>query len=47
MGELSSSNLQQSIDESKTLPLDRLIYALGIKEVGHTTAKILSKIILQ
>ena len=43
MGELSSSNLHQSIDKSKNTTLDRLIYALGIKEVGHTTAKILSK----
>ena len=43
MGELSSSNLQQSIEESKNTTLDRLIYALGIKEVGHTMAKILSK----
>ena len=43
MGELSSSNLQQSIDESRDTTLDRLIYALGINEVGYTTAKILSK----
>ena len=40
---LSSSNLQQSIDESRDTTLDRLIYALGINEVGYTTAKILSK----
>ena len=43
MGELSSSNLQTSINDSKNTTLDRFIYALGIKEVGFTTAKILSK----
>ncbi len=43
MGELSASNLQKSINESRNTTLDRFIYAIGIKEVGSTTAKILSK----
>ena len=43
MGELSASNLQSSINDSKNTTLDRFIYALGIKEVGSTTAKTLSK----
>ncbi len=35
----SSQNLVASIEESKTLPWNRLLYALGIRFVGETVAK--------
>jgi DNA ligase (NAD+) len=42
-GEKSISNLQQAISNSKKQPLHRLIYALGIRFVGETTAKTLAQ----
>ena len=42
-GEKSISNLQSAIEESKKQPLHRVIYALGIRYVGETTAKTLAK----
>src|SRR4030095_4174444 len=42
-GEKSLSKLQQAITNSKTQPLHRLIYALGIRYVGETTAKTLTR----
>jgi len=42
-GEKSIDNLQQAIENSKTQPLHRLIYALGIRYVGETTAKALAQ----
>ena len=41
-GKKSIDNLQAAIEASKTQPLHRLIYALGIRYVGETTAKTLS-----
>jgi DNA ligase (NAD+) len=41
-GEKSITNLQSAIEASKTQPLHRLIYALGIRYVGQTTAKTLA-----
>ena len=41
-GEKSITNMQQAIDNSKQQPLHRLIYALGIRYVGETTAKTLA-----
>jgi DNA ligase (NAD+) len=41
-GKKSIDNLQSAISNSKTQPLNRLIYALGIRYVGETTAKILA-----
>lgn len=41
-GEKSIANLQSSIEKSKVQPLHRLIYALGIRFVGETTAKTLA-----
>ena len=41
-GEKSITKLQQAIDQSKTQPLYRLIYGLGIRHVGETTAKTLA-----
>jgi DNA ligase (NAD+) len=42
MGEKSVSNLRDAIERSKAQPLHRLIYALGIRYVGETTAKALA-----
>jgi len=42
-GGKSISNLQQAISNSKNQPLHRLIYALGIRFVGETTAKTLAQ----
>lgn len=42
-GEKSIANLQQAIEKSKEQPLHRLIYALGIRYVGETTAKTLAQ----
>jgi len=44
-GQKSINNLQQAITQSKTQPLHRLIYALGIRFVGETTAKTLAQAI--
>lgn len=41
-GEKSVTNLKQAIDNSKQQPLNRLIYGLGIRYVGETTAKTLA-----
>ena len=41
-GEKSITNLQAAIEASKEQPLHRLIYALGIRYVGETTAKTLA-----
>jgi DNA ligase (NAD+) len=41
-GEKSITNLQQAIDQSKTQPLNRVIFGLGIRHVGETTAKTLA-----
>ena len=42
MGEKSASNIITAIDNSKTSGLDRLIYALGIRQVGEKAAKLLA-----
>jgi DNA ligase (NAD+) len=41
-GEKSVSNLQTAIENSRQQPLHRLIFGLGIRYVGETTAKILA-----
>jgi DNA ligase (NAD+) len=43
MAEKSASNLLAAIDRSKQPPLDRLIFALGIRHVGEQTAKRLAE----
>lgn len=43
MGELSSKNLLQAIELSKTRPLDRFIFALGIRHVGSKTGLVLAR----
>jgi len=42
-GQKSIENLQVAIEQSKTQPLHRLLYALGIRFVGETTAKTLAR----
>jgi DNA ligase (NAD+) len=42
-GQKSIDNLQSAIENSKKQPLHRLIYALGIRFVGETTAKTLAQ----
>src|SRR5690606_16725781 len=42
-GKKSIENLQKSIDNSKQQPLHRLIFGLGIRFVGETTAKTLAQ----
>jgi DNA ligase (NAD+) len=41
-GKKSVENLQNAIEASKHQPLHRLVYALGIRYVGETTAKTLA-----
>ncbi|HEX2684690.1 MAG TPA: NAD-dependent DNA ligase LigA, partial [Ferruginibacter sp.] len=41
-GQKSIAKLQQAIEDSKKQPLNRIIYALGIRYVGETTAKTLA-----
>ena len=44
-GKKSLENLQAAISSSKTQPLHRLIYGLGIRYVGETTAKTLANLV--
>jgi DNA ligase (NAD+) len=43
MGEKSADNLLAQLERSKSPPLDRLLYALGIREVGEVTATALAR----
>ncbi len=43
MGPKSASNLVQALDRARTVPLARLLYGLGIPEVGATTAELLAE----
>lgn len=43
MGEKSALNLLQAIEHAKTCNLERFIYALGIRNVGESTARDLAK----
>lgn len=42
-GERSASNLFRAIGERRTIPLNRLIFALGIRHVGETAAQLLAR----
>jgi DNA ligase (NAD+) len=42
-GELSASNLMQQLEQAKTRPLHRLVFALGIPHVGERAAKLLAR----
>jgi DNA ligase (NAD+) len=41
-GEKSAANLFQAIEDKRRIPLNRLIFALGIRHVGETTAGLLA-----
>ncbi len=41
-GDKSITNMEQAIEQSKAQPLNRLIFGLGIRFVGETTAKTLA-----
>lgn len=43
MGEKSAENIVKSIEQSKSVPWPRVLFALGIRFVGETTAKLLAK----
>jgi DNA ligase (NAD+) len=42
-GEKSVSKLMEAIEARRTIGLDRFIYALGIRQVGEATAKLLAR----
>ena len=42
LGKLSVSNLLNSIESKKKISFDKLIYALGIRQVGETNSKLLA-----
>ena len=42
-GAQSANNLLNALDDRRTVPLDRFIYALGIRQVGQANARLLSK----
>ncbi len=42
-GETSAGNLVTAIQERQTIPLERFIYALGIRQVGQATARTLAR----
>ena len=42
-GEKSVDNLFAAIEDRRVIPFDRLIYALGIRQVGQATAKLLAR----
>ncbi|MEE4302666.1 MAG: NAD-dependent DNA ligase LigA [Wenzhouxiangella sp.] len=43
MGEKSAENLLQALEDSKKVALGRLLFALGIREVGEVTARALAR----
>jgi DNA ligase (NAD+) len=43
MGEKSAANLVEALEKSKESTLERFLYALGIREVGESTARTLSR----
>ena len=42
-GKLSARNLSRAIAARRTVPLERFIYALGIRRIGSTNAKLLAR----
>lgn len=42
-GHKSIENLMASVEDKRTIPLDRFIFALGIRQVGQATARMLAK----
>ena len=46
-GELSIDNLKKAISKSQLISLDRFIYSIGIRHIGHENAKILAGFLVQ
>lgn len=42
-GEKSAANLFAAIEARRAIPLDRFIYALGIRQIGQATARLLAR----
>ncbi len=42
-GRLSARNLSRAIEAKRRIPLDRVIYALGIRRIGEANAKLLAR----
>ncbi|RKQ70582.1 NAD-dependent DNA ligase LigA [Oceanibaculum indicum] len=42
-GKLSAEKLFAAIEQRRTIPLERFVYALGIRQVGQATAKLLAR----
>jgi len=42
-GDLSAKNLFEAIDDRRNIGLDRFIFALGIRHIGETTARLLAR----
>ena len=42
-GKLSVTNLKFSIEQKKQISLDRFIYALGIRHIGHENSKLIAR----
>ncbi len=42
-GDLSARNLFEAIDDKRSIGLDRFIFALGIRHIGETTARLLAR----
>jgi DNA ligase (NAD+) len=42
-GAVSARNLVRAIEARRTIPLDRFIYALGIRRIGETNARLLAR----
>ena len=42
-GELSASNLEKAIKSAQKVPLEKLIFAIGIRHIGQENAKTLAK----
>ncbi len=43
MGEKSAANIISALNKSKSTTLERFLYALGIREVGESTARVLAQ----
>lgn len=43
LGDKSAERILKSLEESKSVPFERVLFALGIRYVGETVAKILAK----
>lgn len=43
MGDKSANNLLKGLEESKKIPFERVLFALGIRHVGETVAKKIAK----